>query len=448
MPNNISNLSAIIVTVALFICIGFDLRRSMYRIMTGRTVVLLSVFLWYLLEALYVPTELASVSTQNEYDIGLVYTAVSVMVFLIAYHNTSVPLFNPLGRRLHFLNQPRVLWSLLLGCMAIGFGGLLLFLEFNISAFFEGLTGMVARWGATLVRGRYGNWRTILYELQLFLTAAIPLAVALAFMKHATAGRRLVAGLFLVWMSVRILTSGSRTPLLPVVLCVSAAIVWNASPRVRRWLIIGGVPCALIAGYILSAIIVMGRNEGKFDVKAGQETEYVGFEMFRELLFVVRANQEGRLERQMGFTYVTQLVNPIPRAIWPDKPVADAGLILARAYGAVDADGEPTMTISPGFLGEAVLNFGLVGILIVPLAAGVIVRAWDRLLPVATSSLPPFLIYAAGLGTIFASGRSFNFSTFYGLLALYLLLLAFEYLGLAGVRVKRRVQRRPALSGL
>ena len=37
------------------------------------------------------------------------------------------------------------------------------------------------------------------------------------------------------------------------------------------------------------------------------------------------------------------------------------------------------MTAAPGFLGEAYMNFGFIGLLIVPAVAGVIVRAWDRL---------------------------------------------------------------------
>jgi len=441
MQSNISNLTAIVATVALLACIAFDLRHNIYRIMTGRTVVLVSVFLWYLLEALVVPNDLAAMTTQGEYDAGLLFVAVGVMAFLATYHSISIPLFGPLARRLPYLNEPRVIWPLLLGCLMIGFGGLLLYLDFNVLAFFEGLTGMAARWDQTLSRGRYGSWRTILYELQMFLQAAVPLAVALAFMKHAGIGKRVFAGLFVAWISVRTFTSGTRSTLLPIILCVSAAVVWNATPRVRRWLIVGGVPCALLAGYFVSAIIVLGRNEGKFDVNAATEAEYVGFEMFRELLFVARSSQEGRLSPQLGVTYFTQLVNPIPRAIWPDKPVADAVLILARAYGAVGPDGEPLMTISPGFLGEAYLNFGMVGLLIVPGLAGLIVRAWDRMFRIATSALPPFLIYAAGLATIFASGRSFNFSTFYGLLSLFLLLVVFETLGLTRTKSQRK---RPA----
>jgi hypothetical protein len=57
------------------------------------------------------------------------------------------------------------------------------------------------------------------------------------------------------------------------------------------------------------------------------------------------------------------------------------------------------------------------------------VRAWDRLLPLASTSLPAFMVYAAGLATMYESGRSFNMSAFYGLLALFALLLIFDQLG-------------------
>lgn len=115
---------------------------------------------------------------------------------------------------------------------------------------------------------------------------------------------------------------------------------------------------------------------------------------------------------------------------------------------ALDRFGEPTLTVSPGFLGEAYLNFGFLGLLLVPAAAGVVVRAWDDLLPVGLRSLPAFLVYAGGVATIFACGRSVNFSTFYALMALFFLMRISEVLGIAGLRTAAPtyacpVQRRP-----
>jgi len=167
---------------------------------------------------------------------------------------------------------------------------------------------------------------------------------------------------------------------------------------------------------------VSGRNAGAFDTSQATEVNYVGFEMFRELLFILRATNDG-MPIQWGMTYYTQLVNPIPRALWPDKPVADAGLLMAQAYGAVDGNGDATMTVSPGFVGEAYLNFGLLGLMLVPAVAGVCVRSWDDMFPIVTRSLPTFIVYAGGIAIILMSGRSFNASAFYPLMCLYFLIV-------------------------
>ena len=437
--NQLSNFFAIVVAVGVVACLAYDLHRSLYRIFSGRSVVLVAVAYWYLLEALQVPKALEEY-TQGEYSYGLFCISLSVAVFLAAYHGSHWGLFNPLARRLPILDDSRVLWRLMLAGFAIGFGSLLIYVDFDVFALFEGLSGMTRRWTVAFGRGRYGSWRSILYELQMFLQAALPLAICLVAMRRTPVFQRCIAAFFIIWISVRTLFSGSRSGLIPIALCIAAALFWRAGPRLRRAMVYFGIPLALVGAFLLAAIIVAGRNQGRFEVSAAVNTDYVGFEMFRELLFIIRSEGEG-LPKQYGLTYFTQIVNPIPRAIWPSKPVADAGLIMARAYGNVDRNGEPTMTSSPGFLGEAYLNFGLLGLLILPAVAGVIVRAWDRLLSIASTSLAAFLVYAAGLATICSSGRSFNMSSYYGLLALYLLLVMYDQLGMTARRVHVHVQR-------
>lgn len=429
MNQSLSNSAAILATVILAACLVYDLRRGVYRVVLGRNVVLVSVFVWYLLEALQLPRDLGRF-TQSEYDVGLYCVALAVAVFIGTYHVSRFRVFEPVARRLYLFDQPRVLWILLLAGMAIGIGGMVLYSGLNFGALFEGLTGLRARWTGSLQRGRYGSWSTILYELQMFLHAAVPLAVALLFMKRASAAKRCVAGTFVAWMSLRTFWSGTRGPLIPIILSISAAVFLNASPRMRRGLVVFGIPILMVAGYYWSAVVVVGRNAGQFNSSSATKVDYVGFEMFRELLNIRRATEKS-VPLQWGLTYFTQLVNPIPRALWPGKPVADAGLIMASAYGAVNRSGEQTMTCSPGFLGEAYLNFGFLGLLAIPAAAGIIVRAWDDLVPLVSRSLPAFLVYAAGLATIIASGRSFNLSNYYGLLSLFVLMYTLEKMGIA-----------------
>jgi len=430
-------------------CLAFDLRHNLNHILLGRSMVLFAVMYWYLLEAVRLPRDLSEY-TQAEYDFGLFCVGISVFVFLVAYHRSRLTLFSALTRRLPILDDPRVLWRLLLGAMAIGFMSLVIYVNFDLSSFFQGLFGLSRRWTGNITRGRYGSWRSIFYEMQMFLQAAVPFAICLVFMRRVPWGQKVVAATFVVWMLLHAFASGARGLLGPIILCLAAAIFWRASPRLRRMLIVAGIPLALVGGYYVSAMIVVGRNEGKFELSNASKAEVVGFEMFRELLFLIRAEENG-LSPQYGLTYFTQLVNPIPRVFWPGKPVADAGLILARAYGTVDRSGEPTMTRSPGLLGEAYMNFGLLGLFIIPAMVGIVVRAWDRMWAIAKRSIGGLLVFALGLTIIFLSARSINFSAFYGLLALFVLLMVFEKMGWTGTRsrvvdkspVRRRRSVRP-----
>jgi oligosaccharide repeat unit polymerase len=441
-----STFTAVLVAGFILACIVFDLRRGLYRLLSPRTAVLISVIYWYLLEALRLPKDLASF-TQLEYDFGMFCVVLATCTFLAAFHGIHVPLFAPFTRLMRMLEQPRMLWMLVVSGATIGFGSILLYTQFDVAELFEGLTGMRPRWSGSLGRGRYGSWSTIVYELQVFLPAVVPLAIALAFMKRAPTRHRWFCAVFVIWMFLKSFFSGTRSIVLPIALPLAAAIFWNASPRLRRALIVVGIPCGLVGGYFWSAAVVAGRNAGKFDASVVMNVDFVGVEMYRELLFIIKAEEHG-MSPEYGSTYFTQLVNPIPRALWPGKPVADAGLVLARAHEALDRFGEPTLTVSPGFLGEAYLNFGFLGLLLVPAAAGVVVRAWDDLLPVGLRSLPAFLVYAGGVATIFACGRSVNFSTFYALMALFFLMRISEVLGIAGLRTAAPtyacpVQRRP-----
>ena len=169
----------------------------------------------------------------------------------------------------------------MLAGIAIGVGSLLIYVDFDVLAFFEGLTGMTRRWSSSLARGRYGSWRTILYEMQMFLQAVIPIAVCLAASRRAAGLQRLVAAVFVLWMSVRILFSGSRGGLLPIAMCVAACCFGEPgldslrnghhrnADRSRRRLRARGNHCR--------------RSTRKIQFSAAIQTDYVGFEMFREL---------------------------------------------------------------------------------------------------------------------------------------------------------------------
>jgi hypothetical protein len=92
-----------------------------------------------------------------------------------------------------------------------------------------------------------------------------------------------------------------------------------------------------------------------------------------------------RFDYFRGKTYLSVAVGLIPRRVWPSKPVGlSAPLALMRVRGSSDfIAGEwvdaGRFSLSPGFVGEAHANFGLLGILGMSILLGLATFAYDDL---------------------------------------------------------------------
>lgn len=427
MPfQDLSSSFAVVMTMIVVTLILIDAKQSIYRILTGRTVVLIAILLWYLLEALRLPDELYEFS-QSQYDTGLAVVGLSLITFLIGYHRSHLRIFDDVGHRLAIVDNDNLLWTLFLTGCAIGLAPMIYYANFDITVLFEGMLGIEQRWSWQLERGRFGDLRGALLELQMFLRAVVPFATVIVFSSKSSTFRRAVCLFFITWMLLRANASGTRSSVIPVILPIAAAIFCKSGRDTQKWLILLGVPAALIVGYFYAALIVANRNAGGVDLARTYEAaeQYTGFEMFRELLFILD-EVPNPVDYQWGKSYINQIINPIPRYFWTGKPIWDAGILLAEAKGYVDDTGRATMTNSPGYIGETYLNFGIFGVVFVPFISGMIIRAWDRLFALCGQSFLVFVVFAAGLANILASGRSISISTFYGMLALYILLAILE----------------------
>lgn len=85
----------------------------------------------------------------------------------------------------------------------------------------------------------------------------------------------------------------------------------------------------------------------------------------------------GEFGFQYGKTYVPGLVFWIPRTFWPGKPNTGGGIATTIWFNtATDAPSN----VSPTPIGEAYINFGFLGAVIVPLVAGWFVRGFNTYL--------------------------------------------------------------------
>lgn len=421
---DLSNLFAIFATVIAGLLIAANCAHDIRRLVSARNVFILSMAAWYLVEAIIVPDEIKKYS-QEQYNVGILRIILCLGAFLIAYQSsTNARVFDGLFRRLAAVDRPQILWRVFLGAAAIGFLPLLVIAGGNVLLILEDAFVPRSRWSSIFQRGRYGGARDAFLELQMFLRAAIPLAAAIAMSKRFDQGRKTVAAAFLIYVFARAFNSGTRSQVIEVFLPIAGAVYWRMPVHQKKLAIRFGLPSLAVLMMIWSAATVASRNEGGFDLQKAQEAKYVGFEMFRELLFIASV-VPSESDYKMGMTYYVQAVNPIPRFLWPGKPDGDAGLELARLQGST-IEGVAYLTTSPGLIGEMYWNFGVFGILGISGFLGYLARAWDRALPFAERSLIAFTVYGAGLAIIFLSGRSFNMATLYGMLALIAVLIFFS----------------------
>ncbi|MFN2512404.1 MAG: hypothetical protein ABR568_13430 [Pyrinomonadaceae bacterium] len=76
---------------------------------------------------------------------------------------------------------------------------------------------------------------------------------------------------------------------------------------------------------------------------------------------------------QYGETYSYFAVSLIPRVVWPDKPVSgSANRFFGVTYGLQTEEGAKTTTFGVSILGEAYINFGWAGVVLIMLLQGLI----------------------------------------------------------------------------
>lgn len=141
-----------------------------------------------------------------------------------------------------------------------------------------------------------------------------------------------------------------------------------------------------------------------------------GLNMFEELCWISKFIDKGTYRVNWGKRYFAELVNPIPRGLWPGKPLIGIDYAIARGQGATGADLSAAgvyATISTGFIGQGVVNFGR---FFGPAAAALLMSlwvAWLARLDLNVQALGYLPLYSLGLILTFNLGRDITLITLY-----------------------------------
>jgi len=165
-----------------------------------------------------------------------------------------------------------------------------------------------------------------------------------------------------------------------------------------------------------------------------------GLNMIQELCFVNMYLETGGTSPAYGARYLNELLNFVPRVIWPSKPMI--GIDYAKWRGFESEDGElgVNTTVSTGMIGGGVLNFGQI---LGPVAAGILMALWIGVLIYwweQRKSLLRLVLFMLGAGLTFNLGRDIS------LLVLWPVIFAYCFVRLAEMWATRRFRELPQLA--
>lgn len=309
----------------------------------------------------------------------------------------------------------RVLLAVWIGLMSVA----LVQVEFDFAGLFAPYLGQKAYpWSRARIGSGFDALLSLAGYLQIFLVASMGLVAALA--KNPTT--RGVALLVCVLALPYYLFDRARNTMLATLM--PGLLAW-VMLRVRGSLT---AKVAILLTLFLAVdgwmrFVMKSRVEGRSVASAFAETgstssdvKHEGLNMYMELAWINRFIDDGSYSPNWGRRYFADLVNPIPRAIWKNKPQIGLDYAEARGMGWDKAEGEQggvAASISTGMIGQGVVNFGR---FLGPISSALLMALWCGLL--ARQDLlgrepARLLLYASGLILTFNMGRDITFLVMY-----------------------------------
>ena len=413
------------------------MKRNTFGIAIG---VYATVFAWYFVDPFLHPEQYDYLPS---YLLGLSYS--QVILFLIGFraflpvairwilHRRSTGVF----ATQHFppeqiLLAAGAMWFLLLVIGTYRIGGNV------IGALFP----LDSRAGATMWgRGAVESSATgfLVASAGYTFNAITALLGVLVFFQRSAFWRLVAATMFLISLPYFLL-EGARSHFLAVILpFVITYLLYGRHPIIIRFAILAIAFVCLDEGF---KFVTAFRGTGFRDLLAAEnpyelideDARQSGLNMIQELCFANVYLESGAASPAYGGRYLNELLNVVPRVIWPSKPLI--GIDYAKWRGMEDPNSElgVVATISTGMIGGGVLNFGRI---LGPIAAGILMALWTGLLIgwwEQRQSLLRLMLFMLGAGLTFNLGRDISLLVLWPVVFAYCFVRLIEIFAVARFR--------------
>lgn len=267
----------------------------------------------------------------------------------------------------------------------------------------------------------------------------------LVFFQRTTARRLLAGAMFAITLPYFFL-AGARSHFLAAVLPFIITYLFYG-----RHLLILKLAILAVAFFCLNEgfkFVTAFRGTGFREVLASENPyelmdehmQQRGLNMTQELCFVNTYLETGGGSPAYGTRYLNELLNFVPRMIWPSKPLIGIDYAKWRGFESDTSELGVNTTVSSGMIGGGVLNFGQI---FGPVAAGILMALWTGLLIrwwEQRKSLLRLVLFMLGVGLTFNLGRDVS------MLVLWPVIFAYFFVRLAEIWATKRFQQLPQVA--
>jgi len=268
----------------------------------------------------------------------------------------------------------------------------------------------------------------------------------LVFFQRSTRWRLLAVAMFVITLPYFFLAGARSHFLAAVVPFIITYLFYGRHWLVIRLAILGVAFFCLNEGF---KFVTAFRDSGGYREVLASDNPYElmpedartsGLNMIQELCFVNVYLGTGGTSPAYGARYLSEVLNFIPRVIWPSKPLLGIDYAKWRGFESQhDENGElgVNTTISSGMIGGGVLNFGkifgpIAAAMLIALWTGLLVRWWEQ-----RQSLLRLVLFMLGVGLTFNLGRDIS------MLVLWPVIFAYCFVRIAEICAKPRVRHLP-----
>ncbi len=410
-PSEIASTAAIGTLASLLLGFSFDLQKGLNNLVRADVLALLAFYFLTLFEFLFRQVNFDAMATHQSAAAAVNVVLVGFGGMLIGRHLLH-PRRQPFQKVLTHEIPSGILILLFWAAFCIGYmhQWAVPQVNWNPVKWFE--YALAPRFEQPWGRGKFGDFRAMLYELNMLINLVPPLAgiIIARRQRFGTAALGFVIAGYLLVLFLAF-AGGTRSTLATFLVTFIIGFAF-ASPKGRQKELIffSAIAMALLAFGTVTMIRIRTVGLKKIlsgDVafsRAKSETMYVDYNLYNiSKLTEVFPRRMAYLGWEVPYL---ALIRPIPRALWKGKPEGLSNSI-ETALGYFGGN----ITISASFAGESYMAGGFFGVLLVAVFFGAVNGWWSHLMSPRNSELG-ILIYSSGFFAAVISMRSlFTYTT-------------------------------------